>query len=525
MQVQYVVDFDITRGTLSDLRRGMSEWFTYLGGEVSAEQLGGDGTIELSENLGGRARSASWETIGGANAVATRVSVRDINLDDHTEFITRVTVGQVNGRVRARVSMALDRPAGWLAPAAPLRLSQPGVIGNWAMDHAIDLTVQNEVQDGRYGWVRSDEEVTTLLGDVRRSSRLPIVIVHGRTAQAIESARRAAVKLTGLARVVTVDLRAARSLEAVTPSIAPPYAGARLVWSDPTAPTRWFSKRVVSGDDSDELRRQLMSRLATVSVIARGVDTTYRAAQQAVASTRSREARNRSDEAAASGNAEKIIEALRSELASAQEERTVWAAAAQEAEDEINELRGQAERVADLEAQLEQLKLSMAYADDSDGEDATDLWESLPDLTTGSEGSAEQLFVSLEEAANERIVFTGRAARSWKDANYPHPEEMREALIKLARVADALYDGTDREMGHLDTWVRENHDLRIALQDNTIKKRPKLRDFSFDGDVYDRTPHVKVRDAAPHSEVGRIHFCLDADNKRLIVDHVGVKLY
>ena len=75
---------------------------------------------------------------------------------------------------------------------------------------------------------------------------------------------------------------------------------------------------------------------------------------------------------------------------------------------------------------------------------------------------------------------------------------------------------------------KENLSVEALLKkhvDDTIEKNSKLRDFSYDGASHNRTPHVKVRDYAPASQVGRIHFALDSDNARLIVDHVGLKLY
>lgn len=102
---------------------------------------------------------------------------------------------------------------------------------------------------------------------------------------------------------------------------------------------------------------------------------------------------------------------------------------------------------------------------------------------------------------------------------------MFEALVALTRMAMALYDGSDRTMPRLDEWIRDEFDLRVALQDDTIEKDHRIRDFVYEGVIYNRTPHVKVRDHAPRPEVGRIHFALDYEHSRIIVDHVGAKLY
>ncbi|MGB7962483.1 MAG: hypothetical protein WCF12_05925 [Propionicimonas sp.] len=97
---------------------------------------------------------------------------------------------------------------------------------------------------------------------------------------------------------------------------------------------------------------------------------------------------------------------------------------------------------------------------------------------------------------------------------------MRESLVKLARVSAAIYSGGDLAIGHLDTWVRENFDLRISLQDDEMPR--KFRTFRLEGVSYDRTPHIKVNDGVAPWACGRVYFALDRLNSRVIVDHVGV---
>lgn len=63
------------------------------------------------------------------------------------------------------------------------------------------------------------------------------------------------------------------------------------------------------------------------------------------------------------------------------------------------------------------------------------------------------------------------------------------------------------------------------MSDETIGKTKSLRYFVFEGKKYDQTPHVKVRDGVKPNQVGRIHFALDSDRKRIVVNHVALKLY
>ena len=108
---------------------------------------------------------------------------------------------------------------------------------------------------------------------------------------------------------------------------------------------------------------------------------------------------------------------------------------------------------------------------------------------------------------------------------------MTDKLVKLAQAAKELYETRGRTIPHLDTWFKENYGLNVALTDQTISKFKRnelawLRKFNFEDSLsLDGTPHVKVRDAVSPNECGRIHFALDSSKNRIVVHHVGVKVY
>lgn len=52
-----------------------------------------------------------------------------------------------------------------------------------------------------------------------------------------------------------------------------------------------------------------------------------------------------------------------------------------------------------------------------------------------------------------------------------------------------------------------------------------MRDFEFEGRTWSQKNHVKVRDGVKPNEVGRIQFDFDHEGRRLIVNHVALKLY
>lgn len=536
MQVLYVVEFQLRQNseaidayaaTLSSI----ASWLTFAAEtDVGPSSLETSGLLEMSPNMSGAPRTAVWEVVGTEEAEATRVEIRDEDQSSDAAFVTRLTLGKIAATTTVRVSMARETSPTWLSPAPPADLRQPGAIRSLIDNENVELVISGQLQDGRYLQVRGDAEVDTLAAAIRSRSRLPILLVHTRTLPALAAARIAAAKLVGLVRVVTLDYRASRGLEMMLPGYAPPRAGARLVWSDASAPTVTFDESQLNAEDSDALRARLMRLLAPVSVLSRGLDRAYREARRAEIVQKDREARAQTEHALAAGNASTQVEALQNELAYARESTEEWQQLATAEEQRANRFHAEAEKVPALEARIEQLMVALrGLPGTTDGgppsEEEDEAWTTLPELATGDVASAENLFLHLEDAASGRIIFTERAPVSWKKSKYPFSAEMTDCLVKLARVATVLYDETERSYPHLDTWIREEFDLKIALQDDTIEKNSRLRDFDHDGKTYNRSPHVKVRDYTAPSQVGRIHFALDYENRRMIVDHVGLKLY
>lgn len=533
MQVLYVVEFrvsprDAESDAYSAAMNSVTAWLNFMGCPSPEIDLAcRKGQLTLAPNNAGGSRAASWESVGTAHRRALRIEVRDEHSADQTVLVTRVTLGQGDGDSSVRVSMGRESSPTWLSPAPPADLRQPGVVRSLLLNEKVSLSIVGQEQDGRYIQVRTDVEVATLAEAIGQSTRLPILLIHTRTRPALAVARHAASRLVGLVRVVTLDFRATRALGVERPGFAPPWSSARLIWSDPTARTVQFEERQVNAEDPDLMRGQLMRLLAPISVLARGLDKAYREARGAEIADRDRDTRARTAHALAQGTPHLQIEALQAEVEAARASADEWQQLARDEEERTNLLTAQIGRLPELEAQVEQLNIALRAVRPPSDDDAVDddPWSSLPDLVTGDSDSAEDLFLHLSDATSGRIAFTPQAASSWKKSSYPFPHEMGECLIKLAHAAATLYDGTERNLPHLDTWLRENFDLKVALQDDTIEKNSKLRHFAYEGKSYDKTPHVKVRDYAAPTQVGRIHFALDSDKRRLIVAHVGLKLY
>jgi len=528
MQVLYVAGFEIAAAEGSPPGTDPSQVVLdllgqWIGGQsdlavTSAELLDGERELAQVGTHGALRRTAAWEHVSGESAWATRVERRDVNADG-SEFITRVTVGDDETGTSVRVSMAREVAASGLTPAPMPDVRQPAIVGSLARDPRLDVRVDGQVQDGRYEPVRSPQEVELLARILGEAGRLPVLLLHTRTLEARSGAQTVASRLIGLVKVVTLDYRAVRSLHALMPSIEVPYAGGLLVWADVAAPPAIISATLLNDPNRELLRTALMSRIAPLSVLTRGVDEAYRRARISARSRQSLQAAQRTAEAEGSGDAAAQFAALRAELEVTKNELAYVYDECGKAESEARE---RASEVAVLRAQVEQLTIAQAYRPAAgEAEVEAETFDNAPKLEVGSPSSLEALSQHLERVSQGRIVFTPKAVAAWrKAARYSTPDDMRDGLVKLARVAHDLIGGHAEVRGHFDSWVRQNYDLKISMQDDEMPK--KFRTFTWEDTSYDRTPHVKVNDWVDPHECGRIYFAVDNANDRYIVDHVGL---
>jgi hypothetical protein len=524
MQVLYVIGLDIAPriagATAEDVAsiclEALGAWVGGADLPVPASALRGNGERELTLAHGLRRRYATWEHWSGSGGWATRVERRDIAYDGG-EFTTRVTVGRAGNEVSMRVSMARELGGPGLTPPPPPELHQPGLVASLVHDKRVTVYVDGHPQDGRYRQVRSSDEVQVLAEALAVRTRLPILLLHTRTLEARDSAWVVANKSIGLMSVVTLDYRAVRRLRSLVPSIEVPYEGGLLAWADISAPPAPVDPGLLNSADREALRADLIDRVAPISVLTRGSDDLYRKARQAAQEASTRLAAERTAQALASGRVDEQLAALRAELddARAREAQAVddWAEAQNLADE-----RGTV--VSQLRAQLEQQAIAARY---SAGVASETTPEDAPDLHVGDADSLDALAQHLEKATEGRIVFTERAIEAWRKADrYSTVDLMRGSLLRLAEVAQTLYDGEPRKIGHLDTWIWEQFGFRVSLQDDSLPRG--LRSFEYEDVKLDRTPHVKVNDGVPAHECGRIYFAFDKRNQRLVVDHVGLHL-
>lgn len=530
MHLLYVVDFDVegVGGTdpFDRLIHFAAAWLSYGSTRaVDASELSRSGEAALPplpETVGAFARAASWEWAQTASVRALRISVVQL-LDSGVEVTTRVTIASIDERVSFRVGISREYLGGALTPIRNTSVFQPGIVASVAHDESVLLRIGAQRLDARFEMVKTLQEAEVLIEALRAPSRLPIVLVHIRSNAGRDAAYIAGRKLIGLARVVTLNFATRQAVLQALPNVAVPFGGARLVWSDVRAPGVDLEAGRIAEHDREYLRSVLMPRLAPISALTRGSDEGWRVARLAVqraarvdANARIQLAQEAADTGAERDALLEKVGLLETELVEAQELADSYAR-------DVETLESNATAIEDLQSQVEYWRDLYLGKFDPPVVVEADPWEEIPDLVAGADPS--DVFLALTDASGSRIVFTEAAERSWQKISYPDPVDMTHKLTALARAACLLYDEDPGPIGHVDDWFKTAVGLNIATADDTIEKNKTMRYFTFEGKKRDQVPHVQVRDAVKPNEVGRIHFAFDSKGKRLIVNHVALKLY
>jgi hypothetical protein len=124
----------------------------------------------------------------------------------------------------------------------------------------------------------------------------------------------------------------------------------------------------------------------------------------------------------------------------------------------------------------------------------------------------------------DHFAVTKRCLATLPACPYPDPSRMLDQVEGLVRIARMWATKRGGVGNRLEDWAHGHEGLEIALHDKGLVRR-RLHLFDFAGRTYNREPHVKVDDAKPFAECGRIYFALDRDHWRIIVDHIGLHPY
>lgn len=530
MHLLYVVDFLVESLDEADpysrLVELTAEWLSRGSAEaVSPDLLAASGQAALMGFGGAEVeRTASWERLDGGSDTALRLSVLQ-TLDSGVELTTRVTIAKVAGSVTFRVGMSREYAGGALTPVRETSVFQPGIVEAVARDAGLVLKVGGQQVDERFQMVKTRQEAAVLVEVLRLPSRLPILLVHSRTLGGRDAAYYASRKLVGLVRVVTLNFATRDTVQRALPRLTIPFGGARLVWSDVSASGIELSAEKLTTGGREYLRNALMPLLAPVSALVRGVDDGWRGVRQSVARAARAQANERVDLAQQAADTGAELEALREKVALLEAEAKEAHDLAESYATDLESMKSATRSAEDTQAEADYWKSQYLgqFAPADELELAKDPWDEVPVLIAGADPT--DTFLALMDASDSRIAFTDNAERSWQKISYPDPEDMTEALTTLARAACQLYSDEAGTIGRIDDWFKTNFGINVATSDDTIEKNKAMRDFDFEGKIWNQKNHVKVRDGVKPNEVGRIHFDFDHEGKRLIVNHVALKLY
>lgn len=353
---------------------------------------------------------------------------------------------------------------------------------------------------------------------------VPIVLLSG--ANRAPEAEGLVARLGGAALVATIDGDASWALsDSLGPALGC-YAGAVRVYSaadhgaHPAENPIWVSRRIAQLGWT-EVSREIVSTALTRDQASR---------RPRLESELQREAA-RAEFAAATAE----IRRLQSEL---QQART-GSPETSMADEELDAIfDAQNETISKLEAELNEalernLELEVQLAESEATRESLQLalahheW-ARSDAEIGSRVAIvdETVDAAIERMADPTgaLVCTEAALRGWREARYPDPDRMLDALRRLESAA-IEWRANDAEIGErLGDWIQNTTGLRYAGSDQELERRG-LATFHFEGRKMSRIPHIKVDDGKHSNQVGRIYFAVDSTKRRWVIDHIGQKLY
>jgi hypothetical protein len=418
-----------------------------------------------------------------------------------------IDISRVSDHVGVTVRLAREAVEFRMVPAALASLRRPGLIpellnGFPCTAGGFDLTATASsvhvtgVEDFVNDFLRSPGRV------------LPVVVISPPSERPGErSPDKVADELAGLAHVFSLGghLAMRRFQEVAGDNFRIPPGGLRLFWPgfgdrDDQLRHRYWTSRALS-DDPVFAERMLFGMLSRVSVHAVPRDPLPAELRHILAEQRLHDlaAEGRSDAellALYSEEREQLAEEVKELRALAQDQAREIAAHEQNWE----ALTGSGYTTGEREEQAAELDAETAFSPESWREFA----EYLPLLETSA------------------FAITPRAKEGCDPSPYPDPARMWSHLSRLAEAADTWAAQNCAVGKDLKTWIQENFDgLEISLHDSGLGDRSN---FTFEGKTYSREPHVKVDDHKSPDECGRIYFARVTDERRFIVDHIGLHL-
>lgn len=523
MEILYIVDLKVEPAEGSNLDDGQiydrlvehtADWLSRdLEGEGPDLSLSGESEIPARRGNKTFLRTLRWNVTKTERVRSLKCIMHQPVMNGHdAQFICEITIFQEQHDAAIRIELGRESSEGLMSPVSIEAVRRPGILASAVRDTDLRLTYQGQVVDNRYDWIKPGmESVLTEVLDSQK--RLPILLVDGGNKNAKKFGSAAAAQLAGLARVLLIGRQANRNISQYLEGIdAPlPYNEARLIWPILSArhPEFWNLER------TDDIINTLMKIVAPVSVSARGVDKWRIRIAEENRRVNDKRFQEKIAQAAAQGGSEAELETLRHRVNQLDSEVSQWV-------DEV-------ERLAKENESLTEARVSLSYWR-NEAERLRKASLSRPTLSLDenpplNSNDLSALAKHLEEASGGSIAFTAKAMRNWPKSGYPHVDAMEKALVGLTRASiDWRNSGTNIGKSLRD-WLKTEFELNFSPDDESLRRK-SLDVFDFEGiDGLSREPHLKLDDHVKPNEVGRVYFAVDSDQKRFIVDHVGLKLY
>ena len=527
MDLQYVVQLDVSSAReqvdiRSELFEAIGKWLSEktslsFGQEFYLEpfsfpvQVASNATSPADGNL-------SWETVFTTEYVATRIELRQAIAGISANFVTSITVAQgQDHKMKLRIALGRESESEILSPIEFAKLYPPFVLTNLLRNKKLKFSALGQVVDTEFVTVKTDREMSFFTESLRGRRLLPILVVDTVNAEKRHFAKRAVHPLAGMAHVICLPAnKFIQKLNAEFPEYELPFSGARLIWPDNEARHNIFT--AVNLLDEVRVVDQLKAMLYRASAVVRSRDKIWADANQALrayeANKTIAEFHEQIAKADASGDTEQKILLLEANL--------------QLRESYIKQLESEYFDISDTQeenlSKIRALEAQLSYFKDVALKRPENVKVTFEDLLKSKSDDFETLFNELEVLTGGAIVFTPNARSQWNKDKRPEHAKMRKALVAFAQSA-LEWRRKDSKIGQdLSLWLEERLGLAVPFSDAGLVKADRHL-FDFEGQTWDRSRHIKLKDRTSPDGVGRVYFDIDKEQGRFIVDHVGLKLY
>lgn len=527
-------------------------WAWRLDGE--SPDLSERPTGQVSDGDGDLGTTVAWTSMTARSSRAVEMNLHHPDENDETlRWNAAITISEIHGATRASIKLGLDATVYSLRPwrmslRAPLVVPELMQTPLLAYAGSLELTGTAKLIDGA--------DVSALVADqlMAEDRALPILIaeseVHG---PFVDSLARAVAGLAQVRRCRdgNVDHKLREALAGSGYTV--PNKGLRLYWPGFGSDAHqlrhpyWTAAQLRRGKrpGGRSVIDQLVTLLAPISTGRVPVDNgvlkvrqewlqeRLEAQREREEAKQARARRQREDAQRAKREAREVvsdegerhveeISELRAQLALIDGERKEAEGRARVSEEKelqaVEEAVEHSDRAEALDAENASLRKNISDIGrfDALSQEDQDQGDSLPDELE----SWQEVEEHLDDLEGPGFCLTAQARGCANGkGRYPRPDLLWKHLKALERAGRAFNEmGADLGM-RFEQFAFEQADITVALQDDTY---PDCW-FEYEGTWHERVPHVKIDDAKPPNEVGRIYFALDSDGKRVIVDWFGTK--